>query len=72
MGYLRDFRTRFAAQLSSMTPDQIEAVLNTACNAVLESYRNGLKSAPAARPAAGGRAPRPNGKGARPKPPRHP
>lgn len=67
MGYLRDFRARFAAQLARMTPEQVEAVLNTACNAVLESYRNGQKSAPAARKP---RPERTNDKGARPKPPR--
>lgn len=67
MGYLRDFRARFAAQLARMTPEQVEAVLNTACNAVLESYRNGQQSAQAAHKP---RPERTNGKGARPKPPR--
>ena len=40
---------------------------NTACNAVLESYRNGQQSAQAAHKP---RPERTNGKGARPKPPR--
>ena len=69
MGYLRDFRARFAAQLASMTPEQVEAVLNTACNAVLESYRNGQKSAPAAHKP---RTERTKSKGAANQPPRQP
>ena len=67
MGYLRDFRARFAAQLASMTPEQVEAVLNTACNAVLESYRNGQKSAQAAHQP---RTERTKSKGAANQPPR--
>ena len=69
MGYLRDFRARFAAQLASMTPEQVEAVLNTACDAVLESYRNGQQSAQAARTPRTGRT---KSKGAANQPPRKP
>lgn len=58
MGYLKDFRERFGQELARMTPGQIEAVLNTACNAVLESYRNGQKSRVEKKKEGGGEAPK--------------
>ncbi len=45
MGYLKDFRESFAKRLNSLDPEEMKEALNIACNALLESYRNGQKSA---------------------------
>jgi hypothetical protein len=45
MGYLKDFRESFAKRLDELDPEAMKEALNVACNALLESYRNGQKSA---------------------------
>jgi hypothetical protein len=45
MGYLKDFRESFAQRLNALDPEEMKEALNVACNALLESYRNGQKSA---------------------------
>ena len=45
MGYLKDFRESFAKRLDALDPEEMKEALNIACNALLESYRNGQKSA---------------------------
>ncbi len=45
MGYLKDFRESFEKRLESLDPEEMKEALNVACNALLESYRNGQKSA---------------------------
>lgn len=45
MGYLKDFRESFAKRLNALDPEEMKEALNVACNALLESYRNGQKSA---------------------------
>lgn len=45
MGYLKDFRESFSKRLESLEPEAMQEALNVACNALLESYRNGQKSA---------------------------
>jgi hypothetical protein len=45
MGYLKDFRESFAKRLEALDPEEMQETLNVACNALLESYRNGQKSA---------------------------
>ncbi len=45
MGYLKDFRESFAKRLNALDPEEMKEALNIACNALLESYRNGQKSA---------------------------
>jgi hypothetical protein len=44
MGYLKDFRESFAKRLDALDPEEMKEALNVACNALLESYRNGQKS----------------------------
>lgn len=45
MGYLKDFRESFAKRLAVLdNPEALKEALNVACNALLESYRNGQKS----------------------------
>jgi hypothetical protein len=57
MGYLKDFRESFAKRLDALDPEEMKEALNIACNALLESYRNGQKSAqPEPRAKQGGEA----------------
>ena len=57
MGYLKDFRESFAKRLDALDPEEMKEALNIACNARLESYRNGQKSAqPEPRAKQGGEA----------------
>lgn len=44
MGYLKEFRESFAQRLDTLDPEAMKEALNVACNALLESYRNGQKS----------------------------
>ena len=44
MGYLKDFRESFAKRLEGLDPEAMKEALNVACDAILESYRNGQKS----------------------------
>jgi hypothetical protein len=54
MGYLNEFRDRFAKRLEGLDPEQMKQALNEACDALLESYHNGQKSC-AKKSAAGGK-----------------
>ena len=49
MGYLKDFRESFGKRLETLDPKEMQEALNVACNALLESYRNGQKSQPKGR-----------------------
>lgn len=44
MGYLKDFRESFAKHLDGLTPEAKAEALNVACDALLESYRNGQRA----------------------------